>query len=225
MQPVDLVVTEGLSRHFGPVMALENVGLRVPAGQGLLLVGPNGSGKTTLLRILATALRPTAGRAWVCGYEVASEGHRVREVCAYLGTSPGLYGALTGWENLALVAELCGRPRSAARDALAWVGLEGVAHRPVGTYSLGMRRRLALARVCLQQPRVLLLDEPFVGLDEPGWQLVRELVEAVKRRGGAAVLATHDRDRARGMCEGVAELQSGRLTPSFPSLAAAGAER
>lgn len=225
MRPVDPVVTEGLGRRFGPVVALEDVWLRVHQGQGLLLVGPNGSGKTTLLRVLATALRPSAGRAWVCGYDVASEGHRVREVCGYLGTSPGLYGALTGWENLCLAADLCGRPRAAARDALAWAGMESVAGRPVGTYSLGMRRRLALARVSLQQARVLLLDEPFVGLDDPGVRLVQELVEDTKRRGGVVVLATHDRDRALGLCEAVAELQSGRLRPALAGLAAVRAER
>lgn len=207
----DPVVAEGLGRHFGPVVALDGVTLRVPEGRCLLLLGPNGSGKTTLLRVLATALRPTAGRAWVCGHDVVSDGHRVREVCAYLGTSPGVYAALSGFENLCFVADLCGKPRRRVPEVLARVGLQDVAHRPVAGYSLGMRRRLALARVFLQEPRVVLLDEPFVGLDDEGAALVRELVAEVQSRGGAAVVATHDRDRALGFCDAVAELAAGRL--------------
>ncbi len=217
MRPVDLVVAEGLGRRFGRVVALHDVWLRVREGSCLLLAGPNGAGKTTLLRILATALRPTAGRAWVCGYDVISQGPRVREVCAYLGPAPGLYSALTGWENLCFAADLCGRPRALARQLMARVGLEGVAHRAVGTYSLGMRRRLALARVFLQEPRALFLDEPFVGLDEPGVRLVEELVREVKARGGAVVLATHERERAWRMSDAVAVLRSGTLVEHTPS--------
>ncbi|MFN3284862.1 MAG: ABC transporter ATP-binding protein [bacterium] len=217
MRPLDPVVTEALSRRFGAVVALRGVGLRVREGTCLLLLGPNGSGKTTLLRVLATALRPTEGRAWVWGYDVVSEGHRVREVCAYLGTSPGVYAGLTGFENLCLAADLCGRPRQRVPELLAWAGLEPVAHRLTGTYSLGMRRRLALARVRLQDPQVLLLDEPFVGLDEEGARLVGELVGGIKDRGGAVVLATHDHDRARVLCDAVAELDSGRLLSYGPA--------
>jgi heme ABC exporter ATP-binding subunit CcmA len=215
------VAVEGLGRRFGPVVALEDVSFRVREGSCLLLTGPNGSGKTTLLRILATALRPTRGRAWVCGHDVVSEGHRVREVCAYLGTSPGVYGGLTGLENLQLAADLCGRARQRAADLLERVGLQPAAHRLVSTYSLGMRRRLALARVFLQQPQVLLLDEPFVGLDNEGARLVRELVADVKERAGAVVLATHDRDRAGGLYDAVGELRAGQLACS-PELVAAG---
>lgn len=217
MRPLDPVVTDALGRRFGAVVALRGVGLRVREGTCLLLLGPNGSGKTTLLRVLATALRPTEGRAWVCGYDVVSEGHRVRELCAFLGTSPGVYAGLTGFENLCLAADLCGRPRWQVAELVGWAGLEQVAHRLVRTYSLGMRRRLALARVRLQEPRVLLLDEPFVGLDEEGTRLVGELVTGVKNRGGAVVLATHDRDRARAVCDAVAELESGRLLSSGPA--------
>ncbi len=217
MRPLDPVVTEALSRRFGAVVALRGVGLRVREGTCLLLVGPNGSGKTTLLRVLATALRPTEGRAWVGGYDVVSEGHRVREVCVYLGTSPGVYAGLTGFENLCLAADLCGRPRRQVPELLAWAGLEPVAYTLTGTYSLGMRRRLALARVRLQEPRVLLLDEPFVGLDEDGARLVSELVAGVKDRGGAVVLATHDHHRARALCDAVAELDSGRLLSYGPA--------
>ncbi|MDR7447338.1 MAG: ATP-binding cassette domain-containing protein [Armatimonadota bacterium] len=214
MRPLDPVVTDALGRRFGAVVALRGVGLRVGEGTCLLLLGPNGSGKTTLLRVLATALRPTEGRAWVCGYDVVSEGHRVRELCAFLGTSPGVYAGLTGFENLCLAADLCGRPRRQVAELLGWAGLEQVAHRLVRTYSLGMRRRLALARVRLQEPRVLLLDEPFVGLDEEGTRLVGELVTGIKKQKGAVVLATHDRHRARAVCDAVAELESGTLVSS-----------
>jgi len=209
--PPSPVVTEGLGRRFGPVVALHDVTLRVQQGQCLLLVGPNGSGKTTLLRVLATALRPTEGRAWVWGYEVTAEGWRVREVCAYLGTAPGVYGALSGFENLRLAADLCGKPVGRVPELLARVGLMPAAHRLVASYSLGMRRRLALARAFLQEPLVALLDEPFVGLDEEGRELVRQLVEEVKSRAGAVVLATHDGDRARGLYDRVVCLEAGSL--------------
>ncbi len=206
------VVAEGLGRRFGRVVALRGVSLTVPAGTCLLLAGPNGAGKTTLLRILATALRPTEGRARVCGWDVVREASRVREVCAYLG-SGGAYTALSGRENLHFAADMAGRPRALANRWLERVGLGSVADRPVATYSLGMRRRLALARVGLLEPAVLLADEPFVGLDEEGVGLVRELVDEVRRRGGGVILATHDWDRAQPLGDRVLVLRDGRPQP------------
>ncbi len=192
------------------MVALRGVSFVVPAGSCLLLAGPNGAGKTTLLRILATALRPTEGRARVCGRDVVREADRVRELCAYLGSSSGVYGALSGRENLHFAADMAGRPRAAADRWLERVGLVPVAHRPAATYSLGMRRRLSLARVGLLEPAVLLADEPFVGLDEAGVGLVRELVDEVRRRGGGVVLATHDWDRAQPLGDRVLLLRDGR---------------
>ncbi len=207
------VVVEHLGRRFGRVVALQDVSFTVPAGTCLLLAGPNGAGKTTLLRILATSLRPTTGRARVCGWDVVREANQVREVCAYLGSSPGTYAALTGRENLHFAADMSGRPRRLADEWLERVGLGVVAHRPVASYSLGMRRRLALARVGLLQPAVLLADEPFLGLDEEGVGIVHELVHEVRRLGGGVILATHDWDRAQPLGDQVLVLRDGRPQP------------
>ncbi|MDR7468928.1 MAG: heme ABC exporter ATP-binding protein CcmA [Armatimonadota bacterium] len=201
---------EGLSRRFHLQVALRDISLTLPAGSVLLVVGPNGAGKTTLLRLLATALRPTAGCATVFGHDLVRAADRVRQITAFVGTAHGMYEELTAAENLAFAAAMSGRPDRTA-DALARVGLAQAAGAPVRTFSHGMKRRLALARAWLLAPRMLLLDDAFSGLDAEGARLVDALVAEVTSTGGCAVLATHQWERGLHLARLVAGLCRGQL--------------
>jgi len=187
------IVLEALRKSFGKTTALAGVDLEVPAGIVYAVLGPNGAGKTTAVRILATLLGADAGRAFVDGHDVAREGDAVRRVIGLTGQFAALDEALTGRENLVLIARLLGlRAPEAKRRAvelLERVGLSDSADRSVRTYSGGMRRRVDLAASLVGRPRVLFLDEPTTGLDPASrialWELIGQTV-----RGGATVLLT-----------------------------------
>jgi heme ABC exporter ATP-binding subunit CcmA len=203
------VQTQGLTRRFDLHVALRDLSLSLPAASVLLVVGPNGAGKTTLLRLLATSLRPSAGRATVFGHDLVRDADAVRRITTYVGTAHGMYEGLTARENLAFAAAMSGRPDQA--DAvLERVGLSQVGDNPVRTFSHGMKRRLALARAWMLAPRLLLLDEPFSGLDAEGTLLVDALVAEVKSAGGCAVLATHEWERGLHLADVVIGLARGR---------------
>ncbi len=216
--PSIAVQTQGLSRRFDYQHALRDVSLTVSAGSVLLVVGPNGAGKTTLLRLLATALRPTAGRATVFGCDLARDADAVRRLVVYLGTAHGMYEGLTARENLAFAAAMSGRPDRGAA-LLDRVGLRAVADAPLRTFSHGMKRRLALARAWMLAPRLLLLDDPFSGLDAEGITLVDDMVDDVRTAGGCAILATHEWERGLHLADVVIGLARGRQVETSPATA------
>jgi len=166
----------------------------LPPHSVLLVVGPNASGKTTLLRLLATALRPTDGGGSVFGHDLVRDADAVRVLTAFVGTSAGTYDLLTVRENLAFAAAMRGRPDAPVATWLDRVGLTPVADDPVRVLSSGMKRRLALAQAWLAAPRLLLLDEPYGGLDRDGVALVAEMTEDTTRRGGSVPYGGLDRD-------------------------------
>jgi ABC-type multidrug transport system ATPase subunit len=182
----------GLRKTHGQA-ALDGAGFEVPAGSVLGLLGPNGSGKTTTVSILSAALRPEAGRAMVCGFDVRSDAAAVRGLVGVPGQFAAVDANLTGRENLALIGRLSRLGRRGARDRAAELldrfGLADAADRLVRTYSGGMRRRLDVAAALAHRPPALFLDEPTTGLDPDSrlalWDMVRELV-----RGGTTVLLT-----------------------------------
>lgn len=184
----------GLSKTFGLRWALQDVSLSVRAGEIVALVGPNGAGKSTLLRVVATLLRPTAGVVWVGDRRWPPEGPGVRSAVALLGHQPWLYPDLSAEENLRFYQRLYGWPDDpeARRTALAQVGLAERAQDRVRGFSRGMLQRLALARVWLSPARVLLLDEPFTGLDVVGVAAARRALQERAARGDAVLVALHD---------------------------------
>lgn len=207
------VETRGLSRRFGSTLALRELSLAVPSGSVLLLVGPNGAGKSTLLRLLATALRPSAGGGKVFGHDLMRDADAVRQVTAFVGAGSGAYGTLSGTENLAFALAMSAAAderRTAIVPVLARVGLARAAHHPVRTYSQGMKRRLALARAWLLQPQLLLLDDPFGGLDDEGASLVEALAGEVRSAGGVVILASHEWERSLPLADRVVALAGGR---------------
>jgi heme ABC exporter ATP-binding subunit CcmA len=194
-------------------VVLDGVSLSLAAGEGLALLGANGAGKTTLLKILATLVRPTRGRAVIAGADCARDPEGVRRVVGLLAHGTYLYDDLTALENLRFWTEMANRPVSpeALRAALAGVELDLYADERVRAFSAGMRRRLGLARLVLLGPRVLLLDEPFAGLDARARKWLEEYLGAFKDRGGAVLMTTHSFGRDLGAVDRVAILSAGRI--------------
>ncbi|HSE95646.1 MAG TPA: heme ABC exporter ATP-binding protein CcmA, partial [Methylomirabilota bacterium] len=213
-----MIEVAGLSKVYGRQVALRGVTLSVPAGAILTVVGHNGSGKSTLVRILATLTRPTAGHARVAGHDVVADRDRVRHRIGLLGHGTHLYDDLTGRENLAFAAALAGhRPgRDELTAVLARVGLDRQANTRVRELSSGMRRRVALARAILCHPQVLLLDEPFAGLDQESTKRLEDYLHTFRAEGGAAVVVTHSLTRALAISDRVAILAAGRLAADAP---------
>jgi heme exporter protein A len=211
--PIPAVATHDVARLFGRSAALVDVSLAVERGRLITLVGPNGAGKTTLLRILATSLRPSFGRALVDGIDVVERPELVRRRVAFLPHATGLYDELTALENLRFAATMLGRDDAptAALEALDEVGLGADARRRVRAFSAGMRRRLALGRLLLARPAVVLLDEPHAALDADGMALVDRLLDGWRTAGVSVVVASHHADRIMDMADGWARLEGGLL--------------
>lgn len=192
---------DALSRGFGDRWALAGVNVRVRPGSSLLLAGHNGAGKTTLLRILAGLLRPTSGTLSVGGVDPARDLRGARRKVALLAHQGQHYLDLSAAENLAVAARLLGRPLSEVPALLGRVGLADRADDAVRTFSAGMRKRLAFARILLQDPAVVLLDEPWGQLDPAGFRFVDRLLTELCEAGKAVVLATHLLERAGELLE------------------------
>lgn len=210
--PAPIAVLSGVSLRRPGTLVLRRVDLELGGGEAVGLFGANGSGKTTLLRVLATLLRPSDGTGTVLGAALGSAAvERVRPRIGLVAHEPALAPHLSLAENLDLVADLAGLPRTAAAAALGDVGLEGAARRLVVHCSNGMKRRAEVARILLTTPDLLLLDEAHVGLDPAAGQLVAHTVESVTARGGAVVLVSHERERAATIVTRAVELRDGVL--------------
>jgi oleandomycin transport system ATP-binding protein len=207
------IETEGLVKRFGKVTALSGLDLAARPGTVLGVLGPNGAGKTTAVRILATLMRPDAGTARVCGYDVARDPHEVRKLVGLTGQYAAVDQDLTGSQNVFLVARLLGFKRSAARrrtaELLDRFGLGHAAARKASTYSGGMRRRLDLAVSLVGEPRVLFLDEPTTGLDPESrnelWTVLRGLVA----NGSTVLLTTQYMDEADRLADDIVVIDGG----------------
>lgn len=211
----------GLSVTVQRTPVLRDLTMTVAPGEAVGLVGANGSGKSTLLRILATLLPPIAGAGWVLGARLGTRDvEGIRPGIALVGHTPALYPRLTLGENLAFYCRLTGRGVDAAEAALATVGLGRAADRPADRCSHGMLRRAELARVLIASPRLLLLDEAHAGLDRASAGLVEVVVDAVRARGGGAVVVSHERDRLAGTVDRIVEIEDGALRPTDRSAAA-----
>ena len=205
------VVTTDLARLFAGSPALAGVSLRVDAARTVAVLGTNGAGKTTLLRLLSTAIRPSYGRAKVDGLDVGRDADLVRERVAYLSHATGLYEDLTARENLVFAAAMLRTPDAPARveRALADVGLDERAADRVGEFSAGMRKRLALGRILLGQPSLVLLDEPYASLDAEGMAIVDQLLVAWREAGVSVLVASHATDRLAPFLDGRVVLERG----------------
>ncbi|MBI2187504.1 MAG: ABC transporter ATP-binding protein [Acidobacteria bacterium] len=209
----DYLAVEDVSRHFGRRRALSRITFRADRGAILGLLGPNGAGKSTMLALLATLLRPTSGTIRYGDHVAGAHGAGLRASIGVLGHDLFLYPELTARENLEFFAGLYGLPdrRAAADAALEAAGLSDRGNDPVSSFSRGMRQRVALERALIHQPRLLLLDEPFTGLDDGSAAALGRRLQTLRASGAIIVLATHDLDLAEDLLDRAVFLRDGRM--------------
>ena len=205
---------------YGALPAVEDLDLEIPRGQFVLLLGPNGAGKSTFLRLCATLIRPSGGGLHLLGSPLSGAAlPGLRRRIGLLSHQSFLYDHLTAAENLLFYGRLFGLPRPAdeARAALATVGLLRRADDLVRTYSRGMLQRLAIARALLHKPDLVLLDEPFTGLDRDSSDSLRERLAVLRSTGRTCLIATHDFAAVAGLADRVIILADGRLAADRPA--------
>ncbi len=212
----DGVEVAAVSRHFGRRRALHRVSMTCARGQITTLLGPNGAGKSTLIAVLSTLLRPTAGEVRFGGAPAREiRGDRLRRSIGLLGHDLFLYGDLSAAENLEFFARVYGIADvdGVVARAIAAAGLEDRAGDRVGAFSRGLRQRLALERALLHAPRLVLLDEPFTGLDDESGDRLTARLLALRSQGAIVVMATHDFERADAVADAAVCLHAGRALP------------
>jgi heme exporter protein A len=207
------VEVRDVSKRYGRRWALARLSCSVRVGQSLLLTGPNGAGKTTLLRLIATDIIPTAGTLRVFGVNGNSHRESIRERVGLLSHSNFLYEDLSAEQNLMLTARLLGldSPRDRVKALLERVGLSDRASSTVRQFSAGMRKRLAIARLLLKSPALVLLDEPFGALDPEGIAQMEQIVSGLRDGGATIVLATHLVEQGKALSDERLHLVDGRL--------------
>lgn len=210
---------QGLCVRFGAVSAVRAVDLRVPPGEVMGLLGRNGAGKSTTLRVLAGVVPATGGRATVAGHDLTLDPLAAKRSVGYCPDVGGLVPRATPWEHLQLAARLRGLVdwESRGRQLLERFDLGDVAHRVTAGFSHGMSRRLSVVLAALHDPQVLLLDEPFDGVDPVGVEATFELVARARSRGAAVLVSTHLRDLAVQICGEVAVLSGGERLATVPA--------
>ena len=220
-----MIEAENLTKVFpgetkgSRVMAVDNLSLSVEEGEVFGFLGPNGAGKTTTVRMLCALIGPTAGRATVNGYTVGQDDQAIRASVGILTESPGMYDRLSAERNLLIFARLYGVPDPAGR-AQKYLQLFGLWERrgdPAGSFSKGMRQKLAIARAMLHEPRVLFLDEPTSGLDPEAARLVRDAIDQLRGEGRTIFMCTHNLDEADRLCDRIGIFKTRLVTVDTPA--------
>jgi len=208
-----MINVHGLTKSFGPRAALVGVDLGVDAGEFVTLVGPNGAGKTTLLRILATLTKPTKGSVRIAGLDPVKNGEQARRLIGFLSHHTLLYDDLTAEQNLNFYAQMYDLDNASARiaDLLEQVRLTARRRDLVRTFSRGMQQRLSVARAVLHRPQVLLLDEPYTGLDPNAAQVLTDLLAELAGEGCTVLLTTHNLERGLALGQRMLVLSQGRI--------------
>ena len=220
-----VIETRKLTKHYGSVVAVQDLDLTIQGGEVFGILGPNGSGKTTTILMLLGLTEPTSGTVRVLGHDPAREPLRVKARVGYLPDSVGFYEELTARENMTYIARLnripAGEVHSRITSALERMGLGEVMERRVSTFSHGMRQRLGMADLLVKDPEVVILDEPTLGLDPEAAREFLELVRGLKRDGYTIMLSSHLLHQAQAVCDRVGLFHRGYmvLEGTVPELA------
>ncbi len=207
------IIAEGVTKSFGSIRALSGIDLRVKKGEFLTVFGPNGAGKTTLIKLLATLAKPTSGRLIVANHDIKKEPDRVRGLIGVISHEPYLYGNLSALENIRFFASLYGvsQAEEKAVEIIKRIGLESRMHDLVRTFSRGMQQRLAVARAIINEPKILLLDEPYTGLDQHGGRIFGDLLSWLKSQNRTIIMTTHSLSEGFEISDRVAILDKGKI--------------
>jgi ABC-2 type transport system ATP-binding protein len=218
-----MIRVEGLSKKFGEITAVESLTLNVAAGEVFGFLGPNGAGKTTTVRMLTSLIAPTSGRAVVNGFQVGGgdrgDDRAIRQSVGILTETPGMYDRLSAEKNLTIFAKLYSVKDVAGQVGkyLRMLGLWERRNDEAGSFSKGMRQKLAIARALLHEPKVLFLDEPTSGLDPEAAKLVRDFVAELKAEGRTIFICTHNLDEADRLCTRIGIFKTRLLTVDSPA--------
>jgi len=214
-----MIETRRLVKHFGLKPVLRGVDFQVERGEFVALLGPNGAGKTTLLRILASLARPNMGSVRVAGYDLPRQAASVRSMLGVVSHLPLLYGDLTAEENLRFYGRMYGVPHLERRvgEVLELVGLRAQRRELVRAFSRGMQQRLSIGRAILHDPELMLLDEPYTGLDQDAALMLDDLLRQVVTRGRTVVMTSHDLSRAASLAPRIDILSRGVISASVRS--------
>jgi ABC-2 type transport system ATP-binding protein len=201
-----MITARGLTRRFGDLVAVDRLDLEVRRGEIFGFLGPNGAGKTTTVRMLATLIAPTAGTAEIAGQRLGAANREIRRRVGVLTETPGLYRRLSAWDNLIFFAKLyrVADPAGQVERYLKLFDLWDRRDAPAGSYSKGMRQKLAIARALLHDPEILFLDEPTASLDPESAKVMRETIEGLRSKERTIFLCTHNLDEADRLCDRVA---------------------
>ena len=213
-----LIVAEHLFKKYGEKTAVEDVSFQVNGGEIFGFLGPNGAGKTTTIKILVGLLQPTSGSAKVGGYDVLTQAVQAKAASGYVPDEPNLYAKLSGRELLRFVGDLYDlSPAQIARrtdELLNLFGLGEAADDMLESYSHGMQQKASLAAALIHDPKVLVLDEPTVGLDPKSARLIKDILRQLAERGAAVMLSTHIMEIAERMCDRIGIINNGKLVAS-----------
>ena len=214
-----MIRTENLTKRFGKVTAVESLSLDVNEGEVFGFLGPNGAGKTTTVRMLTSLIGPTSGSATVSGFAVGQQDIEIRRTVGVLTETPGMYDNLSAEYNLRIFAELyeVKDVKGQVEKYLKMLGLYERRLDVAGTFSKGMKQKLAIARALLHEPRILFLDEPTAGLDPEASHLVREFIAELKKEGRTIFLCTHNLDEADRLCDRIGIFKSRLLVVDTPA--------
>lgn len=214
-----MIETTRLTKRFDDHLAVDALTLEIPSGEVFGFLGPNGAGKTTTVRMLTSLIGPTAGTATVAGYRLGEEDQQIRRHVGILTETPGLYERLSAERNLAIYARLyeVEAVEAQVEKYLRMLGLWSRRQDPAGTFSKGMKQKLAIARSLLHEPRLLFLDEPTAGLDPEASRLVREFIQELRREGRTIFLTTHNLDEAERLCDRIAVFNKSLLVVDTPT--------
>jgi ABC-2 type transport system ATP-binding protein len=214
-----MIHTENLTKRFGSVLAVNKLDLDVSEGEVFGFLGPNGAGKTTTVRMLASLIAPSKGSATVAGFTVGKQDKDIRRNVGLLTETPGMYDNLSAETNLRIFAELyeVNDVHGQVEKYLKMLGLWERREDAAGTFSKGMKQKLAIARALLHEPRLLFLDEPTSGLDPEASHLVREFISELKREGRTIFLCTHNLDEADRLCDRVGVFKTHLLVVDTPA--------
>ncbi len=214
-----MIQTVELTKRFGEISAVENLSISVEPGEVFGFLGPNGAGKTTTLRMLAALISPTHGSAIVAGYRVDGEDEEIRRSVGILTESPGLYDRLSAERNLSFFATLY-EVEDVAGQVERYLRMLGLWERrrdESGTFSRGMRQKLAIARALLHEPKVVFLDEPTSGLDPEAARLIREFIGELREQGRTIFMCTHNLEEADRLCDRIAIFNNRLLALGTPA--------
>ncbi|MFO7622854.1 MAG: ABC transporter ATP-binding protein [Anaerolineales bacterium] len=214
-----MITTENLTKKFGDITAVDHLNLEVREGEVFGFLGPNGAGKTTTVRMLSCLIGPTSGRALVNGFTVGKEDKQIRRSVGILTETPGMYDNLSAEHNLNIYAHLyeVEYPKVQVEKYLRMLGLWDRRQDEAGTFSKGMKQKLAICRALLHEPRLLFLDEPTAALDPESARLVRDFIAELRQQGCTIFLCTHNLDEADRLCDRIGVFKSRLLVVDSPT--------